>query len=739
MEKREIMTKIVILIFVSFMFTFLFYFSGILGNGGITGFAVFESGNQSVFDEGNYTNTEYNGSAVILIGENLSGTYVSKVFDASSEANWNNISWESQIRESLDSYLYSAMHPDTNITEVFSLDENYYLADMKDSSKNFYLNFSEDLIDGTILKLYAKEESGVTIGIYAQSDSNGDNPLGTLIVNSTTGDWYNITLDITTSTNAIWIGEGNGSGTDPKEEFDYIYAELPGTNLTLSVRTCNNSGCLGETWSDITYSSPQNLSLSNNQYFQYKFEFETDDLSYSPNLQSVNVDYTVLNSAPTILIVEPQNQLYLSNESLALNFIASDSDDNIDSCWYNLNNGTNISLTNCQNTTFNVPTDGDYLLTIYVNDSEGLEADNNVNFNVDSTGVSVSISEPTGTKSSRTTIPITYSTIGNNLTCWYNIKTSIGGEVISNTTLSNCSNSVFDVSIDGNYIFNLYINNTLGSSDFKSSSFSIDTSTTPTSPPASPSGGGGGGGSSSSNVMNLELTPIEVIMYSGEEKSLELVVKNKGVRSVNKCKLKTSEEHRSLISSTDIKNIASGEIVEFAFTLTLADATQPELFLECLEGNESVQLEIILINPSLNMEFSEIRLTESNEIFIKYLIESESDLVSNLIFSVYSNKEKIAEQIQEVKLTRNEKTEEEVLIEFSDIPSGLLKISVINEGEDKPLVESSIVYDSNMISGFATANFEGDDRSYIAIIIGVFAIFVIIIIRKIIKNQRKKK
>ena len=53
--------------------------------------------------------------------------------------------------------LTSADHAGANRTELFVLDENYYLADMKDSSKNFYLNFSGNLVDNSILKIYAKK------------------------------------------------------------------------------------------------------------------------------------------------------------------------------------------------------------------------------------------------------------------------------------------------------------------------------------------------------------------------------------------------------------------------------------------------------------------------------------------------------------------------------------------------------------------------------------------------------
>jgi len=45
------------------------------------------------FNEGTYINTKYNGSAVILVGDNLTGDYTSKIFDAGNISTWNNISW----------------------------------------------------------------------------------------------------------------------------------------------------------------------------------------------------------------------------------------------------------------------------------------------------------------------------------------------------------------------------------------------------------------------------------------------------------------------------------------------------------------------------------------------------------------------------------------------------------------------------------------------------------------------
>ena len=62
--------------------------------------------------------------------------------------------------------------------------------------------------------------------------------------------------------------------------------------LNASVRSCDDSICDGESWSSAINSSPSNLSLTGNPYFQYKFDFGTDNSTYTPELYNVTVDYT---------------------------------------------------------------------------------------------------------------------------------------------------------------------------------------------------------------------------------------------------------------------------------------------------------------------------------------------------------------------------------------------------------------------------------------------------------------
>jgi len=103
------------------------------------------------------------------------------------------------------------------------------------------------------------------------------------------------------------------------------------------------------------------------------------------------------------------------------------------------------------------------------------------------------------------------------LYCWYNVLWSIGGVVISNTSIANCSNTVLNVATIGNYILNLYANDSAGNINYVNSSFSV---TNPTNPPPSvggSSGGGGGGGIATSPNKTIQsgeifLTKIEPII-----------------------------------------------------------------------------------------------------------------------------------------------------------------------------------------------------------------------------------
>ncbi len=65
-------------------------------------------------------------------------------------------------------------------------------------------------------------------------------------------------------------------------------------NLYVEVRSCDDPNCDGESFSgSFTNSSTQDLNVPDNRYIQYRVNFESEDLSYTPLLEEVAVGYTV--------------------------------------------------------------------------------------------------------------------------------------------------------------------------------------------------------------------------------------------------------------------------------------------------------------------------------------------------------------------------------------------------------------------------------------------------------------
>jgi len=78
--------------------------------------------------------------------------------------------------------------------------------------------------------------------------------------------------------------------------------------------------------------------------------------------------------APSISIISPENETYITSTNLLLNY----SEENADNLWYNLDNGENVSLTS--SVYFN-STEGTHILYLYANNSHG-ESSTNIIFTI---------------------------------------------------------------------------------------------------------------------------------------------------------------------------------------------------------------------------------------------------------------------------------------------------------------------------------------------------------------------
>lgn len=467
----------------------------------------------------------------------------------------------------------------------------------------------------------------------------------------------------------------------------------------------------------------------------------TGDTSLRPYL---NITYHAANTAPLIDLIEPQDTLYTYNESLELNFSVYDEDNNLDSCWYSLDEAANITLPSCANTTFNV-SEGIHNITIYVNDSFGLEASDFVNFNVDASGISLSILEPIGTKTTRTSIPLTYTVRGNDVLCWYNVKTSVGGDIIANTTLTNCTNSNFDVSTDGDYALNLYANNTLGTFDFEASSFSVDTS----GGTVIISSGGGGGRSSTiiTGLIELEIEPLsDLIVYSEDNKKLSLKVKNIGTSILNDCHVVEKGDSAFWVLSSETKNLASGEIYNFVFNLAISDIVEVGKYnlkasLECQEITKSVGFVVEIMERKLGFEILDVERLTDEQVKITYLLEELSNIAQEveMQFLLFDAENKKVAEVKEIKtVLANSKEEFEILIPIDSSLIGEMRLLVnLNSETSSIFIQEEIILGAP-ISGFSVFGDTGTaDKAISIFLILLFLVAAFFIVRRTLGHRKK--
>ncbi len=300
-------------------------------------------------------------------------------------------------------------------------------------------------------------------------------------------DTYNSTLsgNITGNNDNIYVGAESGSISN----FDGLIDEVAIYNrsldadeilrryergavmLNLSVKSCDDSACSGESYIAINNNASQQLNLSNNSYFQYLFTFNSENVSASPTLFNVSIDYSVSNTAPNISIIYPLNgSIFNYNVSIPLNFSAIDNDGNLQTCWYSLNSGQiNFTLNNCTNSTFNT-SNGIKTLYLYANDSAGMTGSSLVSFSVDIIVPVINITYPFNTNYSNIENRLNYTVSDANLqSCWY----SLDGGVIN--TSVNCGTNITGLnSNQGVNTWRVYANDSAGNLNYSAETFFVD-------------------------------------------------------------------------------------------------------------------------------------------------------------------------------------------------------------------------------------------------------------------------
>ncbi|MEM7822931.1 MAG: hypothetical protein QW703_01620 [Candidatus Aenigmatarchaeota archaeon] len=197
---------------------------------------------------------------------------------------------------------------------------------------------------------------------------------------------------------------------------------------------------------------------------------------------------------PFDFIILPQNyQIFNTNINLPLNYTIDGINFTI-YCWYNIttgnassctvndyNSSTDILIPECQNTTFNITgDDGWYSITLVANNSLDERICNYRNFAIDTTSPNITIQQPIGYYNYSTGLLLNY-TIEDAIagvdikTCRFSVVYKNGTVIIDNQSLTNCANSTFDVSFDGQYNLTIWANDTVGNVGNSTINFTIDT------------------------------------------------------------------------------------------------------------------------------------------------------------------------------------------------------------------------------------------------------------------------
>ena len=298
------------------------------------------------------------------------------------------------------------------------------------------------------------------------------------------------TGNLNTNIKSLVVGSGWNGGTANAFPFDGLIDEVAIYNrslsaqeiadhymrgalrLNLSVRSCDDSSCAGETFTQIEGNSPKTLNVAGNQYFQYKGDFTTENLSYSPKLYNVSSNYISANNPPVVNLTYPFNNTNYSTIQTLINYTVIDSD--LGSCWYTLDSGlTNTSVSCGTNVTGLISTQGNNNWRVYANDSAGTERFSQTSFFVDTVAPTLVIVSPTNNSIlSNNTIFINYtvSDSGSGLSsCWW---TNSSGVI--NATV-NCGTNFSFVGAEGINLVSVYANDTFGNTNFTTNTINVNT------------------------------------------------------------------------------------------------------------------------------------------------------------------------------------------------------------------------------------------------------------------------
>ncbi len=334
-------------------------------------------------------------------------------------------------------------------------------------------------------------------GIYIRNDADGNLVENTTILDA---DLTGIYMGSISDNNIIRdskISESGGQGID----FD-----IAPTNNQIYNNLLNNTDNVDFSQSEVynswntTKQSGTNILNTNNIYIGGNYYTNSSSTGFSDTCEDSNLDgfcdfpYNISTDSPCtegvncsslnadflplsdefslyIEIDYPENGSYLNyNVSLNLNFTYINNSA-MDTCLFTTDDyTTNTTITNCENITFNI-SEGNYLLVLWANNSDGDNSTDSTNFTVDLTNPTMNITSPLNDSIDLLLDQnINYTSLDTYLqSCWYS-----NDSMTENISIT-CGNNITTIEwIIGQHNITIWGNDSAGNENSSTITFTID-------------------------------------------------------------------------------------------------------------------------------------------------------------------------------------------------------------------------------------------------------------------------
>lgn len=385
---------------------------------------------------------------------------------------------------------------------------------------------------------------------------------------------------------------------------------------------------------------------------------------------------------------------------------------------------------------------------------------------------SVSISQPTGTKNSTSGIPIAFNAAGNNLSCSYNVQNS-SGSVIGNISLTGCGNSSFNIAVNGNYTFNLYVSgssgNAFGSSSFVVSLPSVQNTTQNTTTQTNNTQTTTQTNTTTTNqTTNTTTTPqltqvtpqtlgvsISDIpgqnLYEDGTGTVTVQVQNTGTAGLSKCVLSSDSSEWVSVSSGS-QSINAGAAASYNLALSVPKNSDLGghgigLTLTCSETTTTKKLTINVLQKKLDFNVTNVQRTSIGNIRVYYSLSELSNTTQNvtLTFDLLDSNKNIFSNITQNRTIGADKTG--LFTANMPINGSLFNVSQNTSVTLKSEYSSSIFSGQflktivlgaptgGFLSGFAILG-EGSGSIVAGVIVLLVIVIIFFVVRKIIRRNR---